>query len=975
MSHHPHRFRYRAALALVAVLVALALLWFAGSHWLVNSAWLPQRLSQPEGIEIRWDKGRSRHPGRWEVEGFYLAREDDELALSVRAEHATLDLSLPALLRGELRIRSLDARGIRRLTLNDLALEGEGRLRLHDAVLASRELEIARLDLQLERGLLRRATDDATLVRDIDLAAEASLGRVAPAEAGADLLGALSGTLQLDAHADAWDVFTPYLAPLPWLALSGHGSLRGDLALEHGVLAAGSTLRLDSPALQVEIDEDRLPAGTRPERGPTTPDGSGSRHRAEGDGSVLLAVSAEDPEWLTLTTRLDDVTLRAVDPYARQAALTLAADLDNRRLDRLQAPERARLALRGEVIRLDVLDPYLTHLLNGRGIQLRGAGELAAELETLGPRPARARLEVTAPRLGVHALGYEASGRGTLHARLDDGDRVEVEIRLAGSGLRHQARQLLADAELQLTASGPLDPTRPLNGTRGAVSWQAARLPDIAALQPYLEPFLADPAPLQLLGGTARSHGQLEIAEGLLRGELALSGDRLRTRFREHAVESGMHLLLTLNEARLDGTRLDLSGSRLSWQARGQTPEAERLESDLVLRDGLLHRRNGVPGGRLVLEGRIRQLGFLNAFLPDAHGLALQGGGQLQLEGGFEGRRILPGSHLRVAAEPLRVGFLDHRAAGSGELSVRLETPEEARLSLEIPRYTLQRDDDDRPRLHGRDLVLTTRTGAFSRVLEAPDPAYFTTEISLPETEIPDVARYNTYLPEDAGVRLFGGTARLGSEFTLTGLDASGTLNLRASGVDLALLDQRLRGDLHLALRLTEGDLATRQFSAARSFLRLDRVQRRNGARPEDAGWWVRLDFDDARLRWTEQVHLASRLHLRMRDTGLLARLFLDRARDSDWLGRLLDVRGIAGSARLDLNETRIRLSDVDLRGENLMLLADLALAEGTSNGALYARLGVLGLGVELDDGDPTLRIVRPRRWFDAWRARHAYRP
>ena len=971
-AHDP--FRYRPVLALVAVLLALLLLWFAVSHWLVNSAWLPQRLSQMEGIEIGWERGRSRHPGRWEVEGFYLAREDDELALSVGAEHATLDLSVPALLWGELRIRALDARGIRRLTLNDLALEGDGRLRLHDTVLASRELEIARLDLQLDQGVLTRVTDAATLVRGIGLTGEASLSRVAPAEAGADLLGALSGKLQIDAHADAWDVFAPYLEPLPWLALSGHGSLRGDLVLERGIVVPGSTLRLDSPALNVEIDEESLRGDARGTSDSGTPEPNDARHCAEGDGSVLLAVTAEAPEWLTLTMRLADVTLATVEPYAREAALTLAVDLDNQRLDRLEAPERARLALRGEVIRLDVLDRYLTHLLDGQGIQLRGTGSLVGELEMLGPRPVRARLEVAAPRLDIEALDYAASGAGTLHARLDRGDRVEVDVRLADATLQHRNRQLLTDAALQVTARGPFDPKRPLDGTRAEVAWQAARLPDIAALQPYLAPFLADPAPFELLGGTARSHGELEVADGRLRGSLELSGDSLRTRFREHAVESGMQLTLALNEAALDRTRLDISGSRLNWRARGQTPAAEQLESDLVLREGRLHRRDGVPGGRLALEGRIRHLGFLNMFLPDAHGLAVQGDGQLHLEGGFEGDRVLPGSHLRVAAEKLRVAFLDHRAAGSGELSARLETPEEARLALEIPRYTLQREEDDRPHLRGRDLVLTTRTGAFSRVLVAPDPAHFTTEITLPETEIPDFTRYNAYLPADAGVTLLGGTARLASAFTLAGLDASGILNLHAFGVDLALLDQRLRGNLHLALRLTDGDLATRQFSAAHSFLRLDRVQRGNGAAAEDAGWWVHLDFHDARLRWTEQVHLASRLQLRMRDTGLLARLFLDRARDGDWLGRLLDVRGIAGSARLDVNDTRILLSDVDLRGENLMLLADLALAEGTANGALYARLGVLGLGVELDDSEPTLRIVRPRSWFDTWRARHGHR-
>jgi hypothetical protein len=184
--------------------------------------------------DITWENGRSRHPGRWEVEGFYLARKDDELALSVAAERATLELSLPALLRGELHIRSLDGRGIRRLTVNDLVLEGAGQLRLEDTVFTARQLAISHIALRLEGGRLQRNTDGATLVRDIGLAAEASLARVAPMAIGAEVLKALSGTLQLDAHADAWDVFTPYLEPLPWLALSGHGRLQGDLTLGQG---------------------------------------------------------------------------------------------------------------------------------------------------------------------------------------------------------------------------------------------------------------------------------------------------------------------------------------------------------------------------------------------------------------------------------------------------------------------------------------------------------------------------------------------------------------------------------------------------------------------------------------------------------------------------------------------------------------------------------------------------------------------
>ena len=100
----------------------------------------------------------------------------------------------------------------------------------------------------------------------------------------------------------------------------------------------------------------------------------------------------------------------------------------------------------------------------------------------------------------------------------------------------------------------------------------------------------------------------------------------------------------------------------------------------------------------------------------------------------------------------------------------------------------------------------------------------------------------------------------------------------------------------------------------------------------------------------------------------MLARLFLARARDSDWLGRLLNVHDIEGTAQLEISGEQISLSDLTLTGGPLLLLSDVALTDRSANGALYARLGVLGLGVELEDSEPTLRFIQPRRWFDRWR-------
>ena len=289
-------------------------------------------------------------------------------------------------------------------------------------------------------------------------------------------------------------------------------------------------------------------------------------------------------------------------------------------------------------------------------------------------------------------------------------------------------------------------------------------------------------------------------------------------------------------------------------------------------------------------------------------------------------------------------------------------------LSLGIPQFVLRQQEDDRAHLEGRHFALTTQTDRFSDVLDSPAPEHFTTRVALPITEVPDITRYNRYLPEDAGVELLSGNASLTSEWLLEGLRAQGDITLRAFDTEMALLEQRLRGDVTLHLQLTEGDIETRRFTANDSYLRLENVFRRSDDGTQDAGWWVQLTMEEAQLEWSDPIQLTSQLRLGMRDTGLLARLFLARARESDWLGRLLNVHDIHGSAALAMSGEQIRLHDLTLTGGPLRLLSDVTLANGQANGALYARLGAVGLGVELNDSEPALRVLQPKRWFDRWR-------
>ncbi|MEC9021782.1 MAG: hypothetical protein VYE34_10640, partial [Pseudomonadota bacterium] len=558
--------RFRPLIVLLFGALALVLIWLVGSHWLLNSQWLPQRLSTIEGVEVRWTNAQSLHPGRWEVDNLYLAREDEALPITVEASQATLSLSLLALLRGELHIQALEANGIRRFTIGDIALEAEGQLKVEDTQFSQETLSVPYVGLDITQGRLVRLSDQTTLVQDIQLRSTASLDSLSTQQSNdaltEALLDALTAQLAITAQADAWDVFMPYLEALPWLSLAGSGVLEGELALAEGQLQPDSELTLAAPELALSMDEQRLRSTDNTRRW-LVADDTPPPHTATGQGRVRLAVEEGQ---LRFTTQLENVTLADTHPYATNTQLALATHIPNQRLDQLDLPTRASFELSGEVTRLDMLDRYLATAFDGQGVRLSGQGSITASATLQDARPYEASLTVQAPTLGAELLELTAQGSGTLDAALSTKEQITAKLAFTDATLRHQERTLLANAALTLAAQSPLDPEQAQQSATAQLSWEDATLPNIQTLQPYLASVLPSPSPLTLNSGTATSHGQLILTTEQLSGELHLAGNALTTGWQRSGqrgtLVSNTQLTLAIRQAALDGTEMDISGSR-----------------------------------------------------------------------------------------------------------------------------------------------------------------------------------------------------------------------------------------------------------------------------------------------------------------------------------------------------------------------------------------------------------------------------
>ncbi|EWH00109.1 hypothetical protein Q427_21290 [Halomonas sp. BC04] len=324
---------------------------------------------------------------------------------------------------------------------------------------------------------------------------------------------------------------------------------------------------------------------------------------------------------------------------------------------------------------------------------------------------------------------------------------------------------------------------------------------------------------------------------------------------------------------------------------------------------------------------------------------------------------------MRVDANHLAATFLDYSVAGSGRLEAFVEgdtAKPEARLALNLPRLSLGRRDGTAEYLSGRHFRLETTLPRFTLDPESIPVEAITTRIELPIAEVADISAYSDYLPLGAGLELLGGNASLTADLQLEGLHVQGDMTLRAFNSDLRVGEQRLRGDLSLDTRLREGDLETLTFDAAGTRLRLDNVMHEDAEGRRVQGWWAQLDLERGRLTWQQPLNLSARFGLAMRDSGLLANLFLSRAGERPRLARLLTVPMISGHADVDLSDNRLHVSDLRLIGRNLEILADLRLIDDIARGEMYARFGALRIGLALDEEGRNLQLFRPRRWYQS---------
>lgn len=334
--------------------------------------------------------------------------------------------------------------------------------------------------------------------------------------------------------------------------------------------------------------------------------------------------------------------------------------------------------------------------------------------------------------------------------------------------------------------------------------------------------------------------------------------------------------------------------------------------------------------------------------------------GALQIDAG----RLAPGTRVDVPQVALVANILSNVFAGSAQAQARVVAGAGGtRLlaDLAMERFTLApRAAAGRAYLRGHALQVNLQSSDdLARFRQA-----FTARLHFADADIPDLRAYNRYLPGKS-LYFLQGTGRMSSDFSIDGKGdvSAGRMQMSSSAARLALGVSHLAGKLTMDTRIDRARRAGHAFDLENFTLGLDGVRVEGSHAPP---WWAKITLQRGRLDWDRPMRVRGSATLVMKDVSLLLSLFADRSAFPKWIANVINDGQAIAHAEVEAQRGDFILDHLVASNQRVDLFAHLRVSDGKPSGDLYARWGVLGLGVALADGKRHFHLLHAQRWYQA---------
>ncbi|MEP7185233.1 MAG: hypothetical protein ABI767_05280 [Rhodanobacter sp.] len=375
------------------------------------------------------------------------------------------------------------------------------------------------------------------------------------------------------------------------------------------------------------------------------------------------------------------------------------------------------------------------------------------------------------------------------------------------------------------------------------------------------------------------------------------------------------------------------------------------------LSDGLRKLSGSIDGA-----WHFASLQWLTPMVMSKPWLSLDGAGDIVGALRIVNGTLAGGSHVEVPAVTLAATILDNVFAGSAHAQAHIDGDDNGGkllAALDVEHFTLApRSMPKQAYLRGDNLQVNLQSSNdLARFRQA-----FTARMAFSDAEIPDLRAYNRYLPGKS-LEFLGGKGHMSTQFSIDGNGdvSAGRMQMTSAGARLALGVSRLRGNLSMDTRLERAKRNGHAFDLDDFSLSLDGVLVEGSSAPP---WWAQITLKQGQLNWDKPMQLRGDATLEMKDVSLLLSLFADRSAFPKWITNVINDGRATAHARVEAQKGDFVLDQLKASNKRVDLFAHLRIRDGKPQGDLYARWGILGLGVALADGERDFHLLHAERWY-----------
>ncbi len=279
------------------------------------------------------------------------------------------------------------------------------------------------------------------------------------------------------------------------------------------------------------------------------------------------------------------------------------------------------------------------------------------------------------------------------------------------------------------------------------------------------------------------------------------------------------------------------------------------------------------------VSAEVDSLAFLNLYLQHFDGMRVDGRGRVEGRVDFETGTLLPNTSLAVSAPGLSLDLLDHRAEGSGDISlvVAAETPNLMRAGIRFKELVAMRTGDARPLFNGNGLSVDAKGDSQLFPADGSRPHASYLAVTVPAVTVPDLAVYQHYIPEHLGLRFYSGEGTLHGKCVVDGATLNADLKLDSSDADVGIKDYRFTADVDVALLTASPGDGSGGLDVGGSYVRLTDARLATKEKGKSETWQASVEVDEGLLSFNLKESVEDRGLLRaVKDQD--ARTLLDAA-------------------------------------------------------------------------------------------------